>query len=121
MARSTAVCPTSRTNYKDWKAPENSSYIDRAVNDCLASEDPNNVTGEIIVPQGKLNRATEKNRKRREDATYCAIYGDVETEPKNESALLTTENNQKFIQRIIKMRDERKKMVYHKQRLYLSP
>ena len=58
MARSTAGRPTSRPHYKDWKAPENARTIARAVNDCLDSEDPNGVTGEIIVPRGTLNYAT---------------------------------------------------------------
>ena len=41
MAHYTAVCPTSRPHYKDWKAPENTRAVDRAFNACLASEDPN--------------------------------------------------------------------------------
>ena len=55
MARSTADHPTSRPHYKYWKSPENTRAIDRAVNACMASEDPKKVTGEIIVPQGTLN------------------------------------------------------------------
>ena len=66
------------------------------------------MTGEIIVPRGTLNRTTEKERKRCKDETHRAIYGDVESEPKNESALLTTENDWDFIQRIIKTRDKKR-------------
>ena len=58
MARSAAGCPTSRPHYKDWKAPENARALAITFNDRLASEYPNKVTGEIIVPLGSLNCAT---------------------------------------------------------------
>ena len=106
MSRSTAAHPKSCLHYKYWKAPENARALARAVNACLDSEDPKKVTGQIIVPWGTLNRDIEKEREHRKYATHCAIYGDVEPEPKNKSALLTTENYRNFIQRIIKMRDK---------------
>ena len=121
MTHSIAGRLTSCPRYKYWKAPENTRALARSVNARLAGEDPNKVTGEIIVPRGTLNRATEKERKRRKDAMHRAIYVNVEPESKNESALLTTENNRNFIQRIIKMRDKRTTTVCHKQRLYPSP
>ena len=68
MARSTACRPTSRPHYKYWKAPENARALATSINARLASEYPNKVMGEIIVPRGTLNCATEKEMKRRKDA-----------------------------------------------------
>ena len=56
----------------------------------MASEYPNEVTREIIVPWSTLNSATENERNRRKDAMHCAIYGDVEPETKNQTVLLST-------------------------------
>ena len=78
------------------------------------------MTGEIIVPRGTLNRTTEKERKRCKDETHRAIYGDVESEPKNESALLTTENDRNFIQGIIKMIDENNNGMSRAEVIYLT-
>ena len=82
MTRSTSGLPKSSPPYKDCKAPENARDLARAVNARPDSENTSEVTGEIIVPRGTFNRATEKERDICKDATHCAIYGNVEPEPK---------------------------------------
>ena len=106
MTRSTSGLPKSSPPYKYCKAPENARALARAVYASLASEDTSEVAGEIIVPRGTFNQATEKDSNIFKDAIHRAIYGNVEPEPKNESVLLTTENDQNFIQHIIKIRDK---------------
>jgi hypothetical protein len=101
--------PIKKGKYTNWRLEPYASALAKAVDAKLRNLDPHEAAGAITIPDGTLRRAVKaaKEAAAKKGGEGILYLDEFHRESKGDSKMLTTEEDRRYIQQLIVMRDMR--------------
>ena len=101
--------PIKKGKYTNWSQEPYASALAKAVDAKLRNLDPHEAAGDITIPGGTLRRAVKeaKEAAAKKGGEGVLYLDEFQREKRGDSKMLTTEEDRRYIQQLITMRDLR--------------